>query len=82
MAATLFKTLGIGLEAQGGGLQMKKTYKHYSVLTSDDMDMIRESLIAEHKTPNHVSRSWLIERLSQCVCWIDLIEGRKACGVK
>lgn len=50
---------------------MKKTYKHYSVLMDKDIEMIRSSLIQEHKTPNYVSRNWLIERLSQCLCWIE-----------
>ena len=51
---------------------MRKTYKHYSVLTTDRLRTIRDSIEKEHtEGPDYVSRSWLIESLSQCVCYLE-----------
>ena len=50
---------------------MRKTYKHYTVLTTERLNEIRNSIEQEHKTPQFVSRNWLIESLSQCVCYLE-----------
>lgn len=54
---------------------MRRTYKEYRVLDDKTLALIIQSLIQEHKTPNHVSREWLIERLSQCASWIEGFSG-------
>ena len=51
---------------------MRKTYKHYPVLTTDRLRTIRDSIEKEHTHPHeYVSRAWLIESLSQCVCYLE-----------
>ena len=55
-------------------LNPKRPWDSYNVLTKESFDTIKKNL-SEHF--NYVSRSWLIEKLCQCIAYIELMEKQK-----
>ena len=55
-------------------LNPKRPWDFYSVLTKESFDIIKKSLIEDFANQDYVSRSWLRERLCQCVAYIELME--------
>ena len=58
-------------------LNTKRPWDLYNVLTKESFDIIKKSLIKDFANRDYVSRSWLRERLCQCVAYIELMEKQK-----
>ena len=58
-------------------LNSKRPWNFYSVLTKESFDIIKKSLKEDFANQDYVSRAWLIERLCQCVAYIELMEKQK-----